>query len=104
MSGSVEGAHMLTLTDNAQLAIRSLTGSQDAPDGAGVRIATTSPANGSNPELALAIVPEPAPGDQVVNTDGARVYLDSAAAVMLDEQTLDASVDTEAQEVNFFVT
>ena len=95
---------MLTLTDNAQFAIRSLTGSEAAPDGAGVRIATTPGSDGSAPELALAIVPEPAPGDQVVDNDGARVYLDSAAAIMLDEQTLDASVDTAAQEVNFFVT
>jgi len=100
----VEGTHMLTLTDNAQFAIKSLTGALDEPTGAGVRIATTSGSNGASPELELAIVPEPAPGDQVVDEDGARVYLDSAAALMLDAETLDAQVDTAAQEVNFFVT
>jgi Fe-S cluster assembly iron-binding protein IscA len=49
-------------------------------------------------------VPEPAPGDQVVDQDGARVYLDSAAALMLEAETLDAQVDPAAQEVNFFVS
>lgn len=95
---------MLTLTDNAQLAIRSLTGSIDAPDGAGVRIATTAPGgDGATPELELAIVPEPVDGDQVVDENGARVYLDPAAAMMLDHETLDVQIDTAAQEVNFFV-
>jgi iron-sulfur cluster assembly protein len=96
---------MLTLTDNAQLAIRSLTGSVEELTGGGVRIATSTPGgNGASPELALAIVPEPAPGDQVVDQDGARVYLDAAAAQMLDNETLDAQIDPAAQEVNFFVT
>lgn len=97
---------MLTLTDNAQFAIRSLAGSMDQPEAAdaGVRIAATSGADGDGPQLALAVVLEPSPGDQVVDQDGARVYLDSAAALMLDEETLDARVNTEAQEVNFFVT
>jgi Fe-S cluster assembly iron-binding protein IscA len=95
---------MLTLTDNAQFAIRSLTGSTDAPDGAGVRIATTAGNDSEAPHLELAVVPEPAPGDQVVDQDGARVYLDSAAALMLEAETLDAQVDPAAQEVNFFVS
>ena len=96
---------MLTLTDNARVAIRSLTGIAEEPTAAGVRIATTATGgDGAGPELALAVVPEPAPGDQVVDEDGARVYLDSAAALMLDEETLDAQINSAAQEVNFFVT
>jgi Fe-S cluster assembly iron-binding protein IscA len=95
---------MLTLTENAQFAIRSLAESIDAPTDAGVRIATTDGSDGAGPQLALAVVPQPAPGDQVVDEGGARVFLDSAAALMLDAETLDAQVDTAAQEVNFFVT
>jgi iron-sulfur cluster assembly protein len=101
---------MLTLTDNARVAIRSLTGFAEEPTGAGVRIATsaggdpTSAGDTAAPELALAVVPEPIPGDQVVDEGGARVYLDSAAALLLDQETLDAQIDSAAQEVNFFVT
>ena len=95
---------MLTLTENAQLAIRSLAESTDVPTGAGVRIATTEGNDGAGPQLELAVVPEPAPGDQVVDEGGARVYLDSAASLMLDTETLDAQIDPAAQEVNFFVT
>jgi iron-sulfur cluster assembly protein len=102
---------MLTLTDNARVAIRSLTGFAEEPTEAGVRIATSAGGDPTSaggdtaaPELALAVVPEPIPGDQVVDEGGARVYLDSAAALLLDQETLDAQIDSAAQEVNFFVT
>ena len=95
---------MLTLTENAQLAIRSLAESIDAPADAGVRIATTDGNDGAGPQLELAVVPAPAPGDQIVDEGGARVFLDSAASLMLDAETLDAQIDTAAQEVNFFVS
>lgn len=95
---------MLTLTDNAQVAIRSLTGSLDEPNGAGVRIASEPGPDGSGPELGLAVVAEPVPGDQVVDEGGARVYLDETAARMLEAETLDVQIDPDAQQVNFFVT
>jgi iron-sulfur cluster assembly protein len=95
---------MLTLTDNAQLAIRSLLAAPtDAGTETGVRIATAPGPNGEAPSLALALVAEPAPGDQVLDEGGARVYLDETAAQMLDHETLDAQIDTEAQQVDFFV-
>ena len=95
---------MLTLTDNAQVAIRTLTEAVDEPGDAGIRIATAPGTDGSSPELALAVVPEPAPGDQVVDEGGARVYLDATAARMLEEETLDVQIDPAAQGVNFVVT
>jgi iron-sulfur cluster assembly protein len=95
---------MLTLTDNAQYAIRTLVAPADEPTEAGVRIASAPGNNGSTPELSLEVAASPAPGDQVVDNDGARVFLDAAAAEMLAEQTLDVQVDAAAQEVNFFVT
>ena len=95
---------MLTLTDNAQYAIRTLVSPADDPSQAGVRIAAAPGTNGSTPELSLQVVAEPAPGDEVVDNAGARVFLDAAAAAMLSEETLDVQVDADAQEVNFFVT
>lgn len=80
---------MLTLTDNAVLAIRDLTARQDVPDGAGLRIGT-DPSAGA---LTLALAAEPVQGDQVVDNAGARIFLDAEAAQILDDKAIDATVD-----------
>jgi Fe-S cluster assembly iron-binding protein IscA len=82
---------MLAVTDNAVALIRDLTGQQQVPDGAGLRIAT-DPSAGS---LTLSLVPEPREGDQVLDASGARLFLDSQAAQLLDDKALDAAVDAE---------
>ena len=94
---------MLTLTDDAQVAIRSLVEPSDSATSAGVRIASEVKGNGAGPELAMSVVGEPAPGDQVVDEAGARVFLDETAAQMLEDETLDVQIDSTAQQVNFFV-
>jgi Fe-S cluster assembly iron-binding protein IscA len=71
---------------------------------AGLRIATTLATNGQGPQLGLEFATEPAPGDSVIDEGGARVFLDSSAAAMLEEQTLDVRVDQAAQQVDFYVT
>jgi iron-sulfur cluster assembly protein len=82
---------MLTMTDNAVAAIRSLTGQPEVPDGSGLRIAS-DPDAGS---LQLSLAPEPQEGDQVVDSSGARLFLDTEAALLLDDKALDASVDEQ---------
>jgi iron-sulfur cluster assembly protein len=82
---------MLTVTDNAVAAIRSLTDQPEVPDGTGLRIAT-DPTAGS---LQLSLSPEPHEGDQVVDNSGARLFLDSDAALLLNDKALDASVDDQ---------
>jgi len=37
----------------------------------------------------------PVDGDQVIETEGARVFLEPGAAVALDDKSLDAQVDDE---------
>ncbi len=81
---------MLTLTDNAVSAIREITSQDEVPDGAVLRIAS-DPAAGS---LMLSLVQEPADGDAVVDSAGARLFLDSQAANLLDDKALDAAMDT----------
>ncbi|MCS5717825.1 Fe-S cluster assembly protein HesB [Herbiconiux sp. CPCC 205763] len=88
---------MLTLTENAgavvkNLADRTLAASGDsdtttAAEG-GLRIST---ADSSNFEVAVA--PRPQPTDQVVESSGARVYLEPGAADALSDKVLDAEVD-----------
>ncbi|ROT31706.1 adhesin [Micromonospora sp. HM5-17] len=82
---------MLTMTQNAVLVIRDLTSRPDAPAGAGIRIASDLAAG----SLTLELVAHPAQGDQVVDSDGARVFLDPHAAQILDDKSLDAAVDAE---------
>lgn len=82
---------MLTVTDNAVAAIRSLTAAPEVPDGAGLRIAT-DPAAGA---LQLTVSPEPQEGDAVVDNAGARLFLDTDAALLLDDKALDATVDDQ---------
>jgi Fe-S cluster assembly iron-binding protein IscA len=95
---------MLTLTDGARLAIMSLVEPTDPMGQAGVRIATTkSPQDGQAPDLGLEVAAGPAPGDRVVDDDGARVFLDEAAATLLDQQVLDVQVDQAAEQVNFYL-
>ncbi|WDZ87102.1 HesB/IscA family protein [Micromonospora cathayae] len=82
---------MLTMTDNAVLVIRDLAAQQDVSDAGGLRIAADTAAG----SLTVELVEQPAQGDQVVDTDGARIFLDSDAAELLTDTSVDASVDDE---------
>jgi iron-sulfur cluster assembly protein len=82
---------MLAVTDNAATAIRDITSQQEVPAGAGLRIA----ADTFEGSLTLSLVAEPYEGDQVVDTAGARVFLDALAAEMLDDKELDVALDAE---------
>jgi iron-sulfur cluster assembly protein len=86
---------VLTLTDHAQDAVRTLTQDPQAPDSAGLRIAA------GDEGLELMLVAEPAPGDALIDERGARVFLEEQAAQLLEERILDAQV--EGDKVNFFL-
>lgn len=93
---------MITLTENAREAIHALTA--DEPTGAGVRLATEpTSADGDFGAVNLALVAAPEVGDEVIEDGGARVFVQPAAASIMGDQMLDAAVDYDAQEVNFFV-
>ena len=94
---------MLTLTPNAQEAIRSLVDA-DPTGHAGIRIAVAAAsADGDAGQLGMQVTALPDEGDQVVEADGARFFLDATAATLLDHETLDVQVDQEAREVNFYL-
>ncbi len=79
---------MLTLTENACTIVKQFTEHPDTPENAGLRIATTPDA-----QLTVAAADEPSAGDQVVEQDGAKVFLDATAAEQLDDKVLDAGID-----------
>jgi iron-sulfur cluster assembly protein len=86
---------LLTLTDHAQSAVRTLTQDPQAPEGAGLRIAP------GDEGLELKLVVAPVTGDSLIDDGGVRVFVEPQAAQLLDEQTLDAQL--EDGQVNFFL-
>ena len=87
---------MLTLTENATIAVKSLT-EQLSPDTGGLRI---SEAVAPEVGYALNLANSPEPHDTVVETDGARVFVDPVTSVALDDRVLDARV-TDDGSVGF---
>ena len=82
---------MLTLTENATAVIKTITESQQQPEGSGLRIVQQG--DGQEAELALTMATTPEPGDQVVEEEGARVVLEGTAAETMEDKVLDAQVD-----------
>lgn len=83
---------MLTLTDSAVSAIRSLTSQPELPVETGLRIM----AQGEGaPSFQLALAEGPVAGDQVVEEGGARVFVEAAVAAVLEDKALDAQVNEQ---------
>ena len=80
---------MLTVTNNAATAIRDITSQDAVPPGSGLRIASEDGGNA----LVLSLVAQPSEGDQIVDSAGARLFLDQQAAQLLDDKELDVTVD-----------
>ena len=83
---------MLTITDDAVTAIRSLTSQPDLPVDTGLRIMKQG---AGGPAFQLALTEGPADGDQVVEEGGARVFVEPAAAAVLEDKALDAQVNEQ---------
>jgi iron-sulfur cluster assembly protein len=85
---------MLTLTENASIIVKDITAQPGLADTAGLRITSE---DAPEPTFAVSAAEAPEPGDQTVEQDGATVYLDEAAAAMLDDKILDAAVDSSGK-------
>jgi iron-sulfur cluster assembly protein len=83
---------MLTLTDSAVTAIRTLTSQPELPVDTGLRIMAQDE---GTPSFQVTLAETPVAGDQVIEEDGARVFLEANAAAALDDKALDAQVDDE---------
>lgn len=80
---------MLALTENVTEIVKQLE--QEVPAISGLRIATEP----DGQSLSVSPADQAGPGDQVVEQDGATVYVDEAAAAMLDDMVLDGGVDED---------
>lgn len=89
-------AHMLTLTENASTIVNEIISQSEGED-AGIRITAEGDQEAA---FGITLSDQAEPGDQVVEQAGAKVYLESQAAEVLDDKVLDAGVD-EAGNVQF---
>ena len=80
---------MLAPTENVTEIVKQLT--EEVPAMSGVRIA----AEPDGQSLSVSPADQAAPDDQVLEQDGATVYIDAPAAEMLDDKILDGGVDAE---------
>jgi len=91
---------VLTVTTDAATAIKGIVETADV-DGGGLRI-YAEPQNDSQASLEIALAPEPAASDKVIDAEGATIYLEQNAADLLDDKQLDA--DVEGDQIRFSVT
>lgn len=77
---------MLALTEQAKEVIKGIA-EEVGPEG-GLRITAAGEGNGDT-ALEFDLAPAPGPEDEIVDEDGAKVFLDPAAAEVLADKTLD---------------
>lgn len=88
---------MLTVTDAAAQAIRSLVTKHKMPDSSGLRISRQG--GGTRSEgLGISIAAAPAEDETVVETDGAKVFLPPNMIMILHDQELDVEFVDEGGE------
>jgi Fe-S cluster assembly iron-binding protein IscA len=88
---------VLTISPAASDAIKGLITASALPEGAGIRISGQPESAGVQLEVSLA--PEAAEDDEVVEQEGANVFVESQVAPLLDNKTLDAQ--TQGEQVAF---
>ena len=83
---------LLALTDRAVEAVRDIVASShEVSEAGGLRLSAER--SGTEASLKLRVVPLPAEDDEVIEEHGARVFVESEAASLLDDKLLDATVD-----------
>ena len=88
---------MLVLTEAAAEAVKTLTATPQAPQGTGLRIASSVAEPGEPGALQVTAALGPDVDDEVIEAAGAHVYLEPRAAAYLQDKVLDAQVDSEGQ-------
>jgi Fe-S cluster assembly iron-binding protein IscA len=83
---------LLALTDNAAQAVKDMVSVSDQVPGTG-GLRMVAERAGTQANLQLSIVPLPAEDDEVIEEQGARVFLEPKAASLLDDKVLDATID-----------
>ena len=83
---------MLTLTDSASTVVKTLI--ERTPDVADAALRISASEAGAT-DLSLAVASQAEPNDTVIESAGAKVYLEQNAALVLTDKVLDAQIDDE---------
>jgi len=88
---------VLALTSQATEAIERILTAPGVPDGAGIRIMPVAPNDGEavTSELQVEVAENPTEGDEVIEHEGARVFVEDSVCGYLADKTLDAVVAEE---------
>lgn len=85
---------MLALTDSAVQAVKEIvSSSEEASETGGLRLVAEQ--TGTQANFQLGIVALPGEDDEVIEEQGARIFLEPEAASLLDDKVLDASVQQD---------
>jgi Fe-S cluster assembly iron-binding protein IscA len=90
---------MLALTDNAVEVVKQIVAIDGPAEVGGLRMVAEQ--SGKEPRFELSVVALPAEDDEVIETQGARVFLEPKAASLLDDKLLDATV--AENEISFTI-
>jgi Fe-S cluster assembly iron-binding protein IscA len=90
---------LLALTDSAVEAVKDIVSSSEVPETGGLRMVAER--EGTRANFQLSVVPLPAEDDEVIDEQGARLFLAPEAASLLDDKVLDA--DVEQNQVAFTI-
>jgi Fe-S cluster assembly iron-binding protein IscA len=83
------GRNVLTLTDSAAEAVKhAMDAAEGLPEGGGLRISAQDV--GDSTGLGMAVAPVPSEEDQVIEEEGARVFVAPEVAPFLEDKVLDA--------------
>jgi iron-sulfur cluster assembly protein len=83
---------LLALTEGAAEAVKGILSSSDeVSETGGLRIVAERAETQAN--FQLSVVSLPAEDDEVIDEEGARIFLEPEAASLLDDKVLDASVE-----------
>lgn len=90
---------MLALTDNAVEVVRQIVAVDGSVEAGGLRMVAEQ--GGTEPRFALSVAAVPGEDDEVIESEGARVFLEPRAASLLDGKLLDATV--AENEISFTI-
>jgi iron-sulfur cluster assembly protein len=83
---------MLALTDTAAEIVKDIVASSgEAPDTAGVRLWAAPDV--SDQAYRISVASSPGEGDKVIEEEGARVFVEPQAAILLEDMMLDAIIE-----------
>ena len=83
---------MLTLTNSASTVVKTLI--ERTPEEADAALRISASEAGAT-DLSLAVATQAEPNDTVIESAGAKVYLEQNAALVLTDKVLDAQIDDE---------